>query len=108
MSSEQLDKELGWAIDIFEYLSSHDPKGKLPMTISREIGIPMAIVKGIVESMSNIFVRVGSSERFTINRFKAASKQKLIREFRDQYEEKNTGSVDLILNVVKAATGLFR
>ncbi len=68
------------SLEIFNYLARSGREGKSILTISRELKLKPKDVRNCITSLKGSFVRVGNSENFTVNNFKTASQESLIKE----------------------------
>ena len=107
MTSNNLAKKLEIATKVYDHLAKQGREGKIPLSIGRELGVSVSEVKEIVQRLKGTFVKVGDTQRYTINRFKSANKNTLQREFKEAYQERDSGSMDSLVNIVKVTTGLL-
>lgn len=72
------------SLKIYDYLLEQSRDGKTTLSISRELGIPVKEIRENLNAFKSTFVRVGDSEKFTVNRINSADKNTLIKEFEEQ------------------------
>ena len=70
-------------LSIFDYLSEQSRDGKFALSISRELEIPTSDVKEYLNEFSSSFVRVGNTEKYTINRIAGATKTALAKKLEE-------------------------
>ncbi len=70
-----MDKENG--LRVYDYLNSKERAGKLVVTIARELDLVSNEVKLYLKEHQDCFVRVGDSDRYTINRFSGVNRSQL-------------------------------
>lgn len=81
------------SIEIFKYLAKSERSGKSVLTISRELKLSPGEVRNCLPNLKESFVRVGNTERFTVNNFKTTTLETLIQEHRKFVKEDKNNSI---------------
>lgn len=64
-------------LKVYDYLSSRERAGKSVFAIAHELGLASNEVKHYLKGHKDCFVRVGDSDRYTINRFSGVNRSQL-------------------------------
>lgn len=85
--------KLEHSLGIFDYLEKSGRVGKSVLTISREVKLTPNEVRACINGLSDSFVRVGDSEKFTVNNIKGATRDSLIEEHLKMVKESKSDTL---------------